>query len=68
MFTRKGAPEKSNAIKVQGNIKGATKELNCKSCGKPMGTQKGAISIIGGIMTVGLGSPDLICSECRKGK
>jgi len=67
-FQRKGAPEKINTIKVQGNVKGTTKELRCESCGKTMGTQKGAISIVGGIMTVGLGSPKLVCSECRKGK
>ena len=70
-FSRKGSPEKINAIKVTGNsTEQPTENLVCSKCGKKIGTRKGALTIISGKTTIGLNNSSiLVCLECgSKGK
>ena len=66
-FTRKGSPEKQNAIKVTGavNKEQQVEDIVCSKCKAKIGTMKGNIAIVAGEMTIGLGKPVIVCENCK---
>jgi len=66
MFQKKGSPEKNNGIKVQSFCKEENyQDLKCHKCGKVIGSQKGAITIIAGKTTVSISNNDIVCKDCK---